>query len=64
MTGKGKPVKDKKSISEKSALYIRAPQSYHDDIEKLCKITGLTKTAVCLEILRVGIKNMLNETKK
>jgi hypothetical protein len=57
MPQKRKPSKP----SANPALYIRAPKSYHDDIEKLKRVTGLTKNAICLEILRHGIKTMLNE---
>jgi hypothetical protein len=46
------------------ALFLRAPQSYFDDIQQIVQITGLTMNAVCLELLRPAIKKKLKELKE
>ncbi len=59
--------KIKKSVSEKDkaySIYIRAPQSYQQDLEKIRKLTGLTINAICLEILRPGLKSWIKELEK
>ena len=42
-------------------LYLRVPNSYWEDINKITALTGLSMNAVCLELLRPAIKNKLNE---
>lgn len=45
-------------------LYLRAPQSYWDEIHEIMALTGLSMNAVCLELLRPGIKRKLKELKE
>jgi hypothetical protein len=45
-------------------LYLRAPQSYWDDIQEIMALTGLSMNAVCLELLRPAIKRKLKEIKE
>lgn len=66
---KGKKIisKDKKTTKPtktKDVLYIRAPESYHKDLEEISKITGVTINAICLELLRPAIKARLKELKE
>ena len=42
-------------------IYLRAPQSYFNDIQEIVLLTGLSINAVCLELLRPAIKNKLKE---
>ena len=42
-------------------IYLRAPQSYFNDIQEIVSLTGLSINAVCLELLRPAIKNKLRE---
>lgn len=53
---KPRPVKE-----STKAIFIRAPESYWQELQEITRITGLTMNAVCLEILRKGIKNKLKE---
>ena len=45
-------------------LYLRAPESYWNDIQEIMRLTGLTMNAVCLELLRPVIKKKLKELKE
>ncbi len=45
-------------------LYLRAPQSYWEDIQEIMALTGLSMNAVCLELLRPAIKRKLKEIKE
>jgi hypothetical protein len=45
-------------------LFLRAPESYYDDIHKIMKLTGLSMNAICLELLRPAIKQKLKEIKE
>jgi len=42
-------------------LYLRVPFSLHDEICKVTAQTGLSMNAVCLDILRSGIKKKLKD---
>lgn len=56
-------IKPKEKIIIKSML-IRAPETYFKDLKKIAALTGLSVNAVCLELLRIGIKQRLRELKK
>jgi hypothetical protein len=45
-------------------LYLRAPQSYWDEIHEIMALTGLSMNAVCLGLLRPAIKRKLKELKE
>ena len=45
-------------------LYLRAPESYWNDIQEIMNITGLSMNAVCLELLRPAIRKKLREIKE
>jgi hypothetical protein len=61
MSKSNKPIKQKEKAY---SIYIRAPQSYQQDLEKIKKLTGLSINAICLEILRPGIRNWIKELEK
>lgn len=42
-------------------VYLRAPFSLWEDIHEVMAITGLSMNAICLELLRPGIKSKLKE---
>lgn len=44
-------------------LYLRAPESYWNDLREITILTGLSMNAVCLELLRPIIKKKLREIK-
>ncbi len=44
-------------------LYLRAPESFCNDIKEIMVLTGLSMNAVCLELLRPAIKRKLREIK-
>lgn len=56
---------DTKRASKESTktLYLRAPESYWNDIQEIMNLTGLTMNAVCLELLRPSIRKKLRELK-
>ncbi|MDQ8040098.1 MAG: hypothetical protein REH83_06800 [Rickettsiella sp.] len=43
------------------SMLIRAPETYFKDLKKIASLSGLSVNAVCLELLRVGIKQRLKE---
>ncbi|HAT7073475.1 TPA: hypothetical protein JAN90_12040 [Legionella pneumophila] len=45
-------------------LYLRAPESYWNDIQEIMNMTGLSMNAVCLELLRPAIRKKLRELKE
>lgn len=42
-------------------LFLRVPESLCDDIDEMVAITGLTKNAICLQLLRPAVKEKLKE---
>ena len=42
-------------------VYIRVPESLWEDIHDVMARTGLSMNAICLEILRPGVKKRLKE---
>lgn len=58
---------EKKRKAEKEpvkSIFIRAPESYKNDLEEIVNITGISMNAVCLELLRPAIKKKLRELKE
>jgi len=45
-------------------VFLRAPQSYWDDMQEIISLTGLSMNAVCLELLRPALKKKLKELKE
>lgn len=55
----------KRAVKESTkTLYLRAPESYWDDIQEIMNLTGLSMNAVCLELLRPAIRKKLRELKE
>lgn len=54
--------KIEKKISKKN-LNLRVPESCWRDIREIMKITGLSMNAICIDILRPGVKRKLSEVK-
>jgi len=46
------------------SIYLRAPQSYWNDIQEIMALTGLSMNAICLELLRPALKKKLKELKE
>lgn len=44
-------------------IHIRAPESYYMDLQKIADNSGLSLNSICLELLREGIRNRLEEMK-
>ncbi len=64
---KGTPDKQETSRSLKEAtktLYLRAPESYWNDIQEIMNLTGLSMNAVCIELLRPAIRKKIRELKE
>jgi hypothetical protein len=58
------PEEEDEERSEKSktkTILIRAPESYHKNLLKIRKITGMTINGVCLELLWPAIKQKLKD---
>lgn len=49
-----------KKVPSKKIL-LRFPQTYLDDIKKIMALTGLSRNAICLELLRPALKKKLKE---
>lgn len=45
-------------------LFIRAPESFWNDLQEIVESTGLTQNAVCLDLLRTAIKKKLIEIRE
>lgn len=45
----------------KKPLLIRVPVTLWEDIQKVTRLTGISMSATCIEILRPAIKNKLKE---
>jgi len=43
------------------AIIIRAPVSYHKNLQKIRKVTGMTINGICLELLWPAIKQKLKD---
>lgn len=56
--------KEKPKKEKVKPIYLRSPQSLWDDIHDIMTITGLSMNAICLELLRPGIKRKLKELRE
>lgn len=54
---------NKNNIKKTKAILIRAPENYLEELKEISHFTGLSVNAVCLELLRIGIKERLRELK-
>lgn len=45
-------------------MALRFPKSLAEDIAEISAISGLSVNAVCVELLRPGVKNKLKELKE
>jgi hypothetical protein len=45
-------------------LVVRLPMTVHANVKEISNITGMSMNAVCLNLLRPGAKNKLEELKK
>ena len=48
----------------KKTFLIRMPESYIADLKEITNLTGITRNAICLELLRPAIKDKLRELKE
>jgi hypothetical protein len=55
------PKEEQHNLSKNRPITIRIPDKQHRDIEKIHQLTGLTKNAICIELLRVAINLKLKE---
>lgn len=46
------------------SIFIRAPESYWEELHEIVNLTGLSMNAVCLELLRPAIKRKLRELRE
>lgn len=61
-----KNIERKKGAAKKEpskVLFIRAPESFWNNLQEIVELTGLTQNAVCLDLLRTAIKKKLIELK-
>jgi hypothetical protein len=60
---KQEPVRKKGAAKKEPSkvLYIRAPESFWEDLQEIVEATGLTLNAVCLDLIRPAIKKKLME---
>tara|TARA_Y100000588_G_scaffold390462_1_gene496034 strand:- start:1624 stop:1911 length:288 start_codon:yes stop_codon:yes gene_type:complete len=58
-----KPVRKREKEPVKS-IFIRAPESFWEDLHEIVNLTGLSMNAVCLELLRPSIKRKLRELRE
>lgn len=64
------PISKKETQPEKpkkekiKPVYLRSPESLWEDIHEVMMRTGLSMNAICLELLRPGIKQKLKELKE
>lgn len=57
-------IKKKTEKEPVKTIFIRAPESYKNDLEEIVNLTGISLNAVCLELLRPAIKKKLREIKE
>lgn len=54
-----------RSVKEPTkTLYLRAPESYWNDIQEIMNLTGLSMNAVCIELLRPALRKKIRELKE
>lgn len=61
---KSLPQTRKLQKEQSKPLFLRIPQSLWEDIHSIMAVTGLSKNAICLELLRPAIKKKLKELKE
>ncbi|MCK4607862.1 MAG: hypothetical protein KAT71_00110 [Gammaproteobacteria bacterium] len=53
-----------KQKETKKTFLIRMPESYIKDLQEITNLTGISRNAICLELLRPAIKRKLKELKE
>lgn len=49
---------------KKEVIFLRIPQSLHDDLERICKLTGYKKNAFCLHTIIEAVKDKLKQIER
>ena len=56
------PIKD--TNEKKAAIFLRIPQSLHNDIERICSLTGYKKNIFCLHAIMEATKEKLKQIER
>lgn len=59
-----KPEISRSAKEPTKTLYLRAPESYWNDIQEIMNLTGLSMNAVCIELLRPALRKKIRELKE
>lgn len=54
----------KKEIEKKEIIFLRIPKSLHDDLERICNLTGYKKNMFCLQAILEAARDKLRQIER
>jgi hypothetical protein len=55
---------EKKENGKKEIIFLRIPKSLHDDLERICNLTGYKKNMFCLQAILEAARDKLKQIER
>jgi len=55
---------EKKEKEKKEIIFLRIPKSLHDDLERICNLTGYKKNMFCLQAILEAARDKLRQIER
>jgi hypothetical protein len=55
---------EKKEKEKKEIIFLRIPKSLHDDLERICNLTGYKKNMFCLQAILEAARDKLKQIER
>lgn len=55
---------EKKEKEKKEVIFLRIPKSLHDDLERICDLTGYKKNMFCLQAILEAARDKLRQVER
>jgi uncharacterized protein (DUF1778 family) len=55
---------EKKEKEKKEIIFLRIPKSLHDNLERICDLTGYKKNMFCLQAILEAAKDKLKQIER
>lgn len=55
---------EKKDKEKKEIIFLRIPKSLHDDLERICNLTGYKKNMFCLQAILEAARDKLRQIER
>jgi hypothetical protein len=55
---------EKNEKEKKEIIFLRIPRSLHDDLERICNLTGYKKNMFCLQVILEAARDKLKQIER